>query len=64
MEAKTSRPAERAMDGQKLALSVGLIILAVACFVIGTVAVAIPYWGNFRSRLRKLFQSIRLTYLT
>ncbi|OXA43933.1 hypothetical protein Fcan01_21200 [Folsomia candida] len=31
--------------------SVGLIILAAACFVIATVAVAVPYWGQFRNRV-------------
>lgn len=37
--------------------SVGLIILAAACFVIATVAVAVPYWGQFRNRVGKFGQN-------
>lgn len=51
IENNGKRECSSAMDGQKLALSVGLIILALACFVIGTIAVAIPYWGNYRNRV-------------
>lgn len=31
-----------------------LTLLAAGCFIIGSVAVAVPYWGHFRNRVGKL----------
>ncbi|CAG7830733.1 unnamed protein product [Allacma fusca] len=38
------------MDGQKVALSIAVVILGIVCFIIGTVAVTIPHWGTFSNR--------------
>jgi uncharacterized membrane protein len=42
---------EMAMDGQKLVLSIAVVVLGIACFIVGTVALIIPQWGTFRTRV-------------